>query len=66
MINAGDRIGCVTKDYFYLEWLGRQTALYAYDSLGDNPVDISKEQLSQIETAPPQPLSPAPNPHTIR
>lgn len=44
MINAGDRIGCVTRDYFYLEWLGRQTALYAYDSLGDNPVDISEDQ----------------------
>lgn len=44
MINAGDRVGCVTRDYFYLEWLGRQTALYEYDSLGDDPVDISGKQ----------------------
>ncbi|MDH3892667.1 MAG: LTA synthase family protein [candidate division Zixibacteria bacterium] len=42
MINAGDRIGCVTRDYFYLEWLGRQTSLYMYDSLGDNTADISQ------------------------
>jgi phosphoglycerol transferase MdoB-like AlkP superfamily enzyme len=40
MINAGDRIGCVTRDYFYLEWLGRQTSLYEYDSLRTDPVDV--------------------------
>ena len=44
MVNAADRIGCVTRDYFYLEWLGRQTSLYEYDSLGDDPVDFSGNQ----------------------
>jgi hypothetical protein len=41
MINAADRIGCVTRDYFYLEWLGRQTSLYEYDLLRRDPTDVS-------------------------
>ncbi len=43
MINAADRIGCVTRDYLYLEWLGRQTSLYEYDSLRCHPTDISAD-----------------------
>ncbi len=44
MINAADRIGCVTRDYFYLEWLGRQTSLYEYDSLRRHPTDVSADR----------------------
>jgi len=49
MINAANRIGCVTRDYFYLEWLGRQTSLYEYDSLGSDPIDIKGEQPELFE-----------------
>ena len=48
MINAGDRIGCVTRDMFYLEWLGRQTSLYDYDSLRTDPVDVSSVHPEQF------------------
>jgi len=44
MINATDRVGCVTRDYFYMEWLGRQRSLYAYDSLGKEVTDLKDEQ----------------------
>jgi phosphoglycerol transferase MdoB-like AlkP superfamily enzyme len=48
MINLGNRIGCVTRDQFYLEWLGRQTALYDYSSLRTDPVDISSVHPEQF------------------
>ncbi|MCK4462502.1 MAG: sulfatase-like hydrolase/transferase [candidate division Zixibacteria bacterium] len=48
MINAADRIGCVTRDYFYLEWLGRQTSLYEYRSLRSDPIDITDQRFEEF------------------
>lgn len=49
MINAGGAIGCVTRDFYYLEWLGRQTSLYEYDSLRTDPVDVSSVHPEQFQ-----------------
>ncbi len=46
--NAGEAIGLITGDYYYMEWLGRQAALYAIDSLGGGRRDLSQEESEQL------------------